>query len=198
MPAKKERESVRSVYVDIEKELGNGYIMKDYLGRVAAVRVKATGEVVALPLGAKNLYFKLASYGHSCGYNSIYENQEKLAYDLGVSEKSITNYVKVLRKIGLIIVQPHKDKSQYGSNSYWLRRPNMLDGLQWLDVNKDLLKGKLYNFNYKQFSKSIEDCNNDKLLGAILKHVKQNQALLKGEPSVTFEMATNTKEPLPN
>lgn len=155
---------------------GQGFIVKSYISRIAKVRFIDSQEEINIPHGAKDLYCKLMSYGHSCGYNSIYENQDKLAYDLGVSEKTVRNWLATLNRIGLVYSQKHKDKTKFDSNSYWLKRPNMINRVQWLDVNGDVLKGKDYRFNRSQFNKPIEDCNKDRLLKELILYVRDNQA----------------------
>jgi len=188
MPARKPKEPIKSVYVDIEKDLGYGFIMNTYLSRVAAVRFIDTDEKVNVSQGVKELYSKLASYGKSCGFNSIYDNQSTLAYDLGVTEKTIRNQLSILVKVGLVHVQAHKDKSQYTSNSYWLKRPNMISRVQWLDIKGDVLKGPNYNFNRKQFLKPLEDCKKDLLLAALLTYVKDNN-----RPDIIYSEVDTTK-----
>lgn len=174
MAVRKQKQPIRSVYVDIEKDLGNGFIVNTYIARINKVRCIDTDKIITISQGVKNLYCALSSYGYSCGYSSIYENQDKLAYNLGVTDKTIRNQIKVLKSIGLLYTQVHKDKAQFDSNSYWLTRPNMIPRVQWLDIKGDVLKGKLYNFNSRQFQKPIEDCKNDKLLQSLLLYVKEH------------------------
>lgn len=79
--------------------------------------------------------------------------------------------IKVLEQIKLIKVVKVKQKGKFDSNHYWIYRPNMIDRVQWLDINGDILRGVHYNFNHHQFKRSSDGKVKDKLLDGLLLNV---------------------------
>jgi len=146
-----------------------------YIARLCGVRFIDTGTTIKITLTDKNVYGYLTGIGHNSGYHSIYPNIDQIAYHLGVNEKTVRRSIKTLEETKLIKVMKVTKKGKFESNHYWMYRPNMVDRVEWLDIRGNVLKGKHYNFNYKQFHKTELELKADKMLNDLLKLIKDNE-----------------------
>ena len=162
------RIQVKTVYTDHLQESEVSFMLPIYLTRITKVEFIDTGEVVSVNTNDKNVYGYLTGIGYNQGYNSIYPNVEQISYHLGISKGTVNNSLKTLEKIKLIKKVRTKQKGKWDSTHYWVYRPNMIDRVRWLDINGDLLSGRHYRFDYKQFKKSKSEIKGDKLLAGLV------------------------------
>ena len=172
----KKRQPVRTRHTDhhIENEDLRSFMLPLYITRIHSMRFIDTNVVIKLSLTAKAVYGYLCGIGYSCGYNSIYPNIANIADHLATNEKTIRNAIKTLEQTKLIKVVKVKLQGRFDSNHYWVYRPNMVDRVEWLDNNGNIMKGKHYNFNYKQFHNKPSN-RVDKLLAGLLENVNNNK-----------------------
>lgn len=147
------KKTVRTIYTDhhYDKEDLRSFMLPIYLTRIASVRDIDTNKVYKLTANAKNVYGYLSGLGYNYGYNSIYPNVDKIAEHLGITIKTVSNALNLLEDIQLIKRVKFRQKGKFDSTHYWVYRPNLINRMEWRNINGDVLKGKMYNFDYKQF-----------------------------------------------
>lgn len=163
------RIQVKTVYTDHLQESEVSYMLPIYLTRIAKVEFIDTGDTVKVNTNDKNVYGYLTGIGYNQGYNSIYPNVQQISYHLGISEGTVNNSLNTLVKIKLIKKVRTKQKGKWDSTHYWVYRPNMIDRVRWYDINGDILNGKHYKFDHRQFRKTKEEMKGDRLLKGLVK-----------------------------
>ena len=155
---------VKTIYTDHLQESEVSYMLPIYLTRICKVEFVDTGGIVSINTNDKNVYGYLTGIGYNQGYNSIYPNVEQISYHLGISKGTVNNSLNTLEEVKLIKKVRTKQKGKWDSTHYWVYRPNMLDRMRWLDINGDILRGKHYKFDARQFRKSKIEVKGDKML----------------------------------
>lgn len=174
MPPKKK--PIRSIYTDhhYDKEDLRSFMLPLYITKIHSVRFKDTGEEIKLTSNAKLVYGYLTGLGYNYGYNSIYPNLTDIADCMALNEKTIRNALKVLEAAKLVKIVKIKQQGKFDSSHYWIYRPNMIDRVEWLNVDGDIMLGKHYSFNTKQFRQSKSDIKQaDKLLAGLLINIEK-------------------------
>lgn len=168
----KQKQPIRTAYTDhlYDKEDLRSYMLPLYITRIDKVRFIDTDKIVKINLTAKNVYGFFCGLGYNKGYHSIYPSLEFISECLCLNEKTVRNAIKTLEEAKLIKARRIKQQGRFDKTHYWIYRPNMVDRVQWLNVNGDILKGSHYNFDYRQFTKSINKDNDkrDRLLEGLL------------------------------
>ncbi len=160
----KKMKSIKTIYTDHLLEDMRGWYMPLYMSRICKVVKIDTGVVYKLKPSDKEVYGYLCGIGYSCGYNSIYPTISQMMWQLGLTNKTIINSIKLLNDVGLVKTSKHKKDGKWDNNTYKVLRPNMIPRTQWLDLYGNILKGKHYDFNPKQFQKGVDELKKDKLL----------------------------------
>lgn len=166
----KKKKPIRTIYTDHYYSNGDlrSFILPLYITRIASVKDLDTGKEWKLNLTHKTVYSYFCGLGFNYGYNSIYPNITDIADCIATNEKTVRNAIKTLNEIGLIKIEKMKQNGRFDSNHYWVYRPNLISRREWLNIDRDIMRGKNYTFDPKQFHKKKENIRNDKLLIGLL------------------------------
>ena len=168
---KKNKTPIRTIYTDhlYDKEDLRSFMLPLYISRIDIVENIDTGETFKFTLTCKMVYGYLTGLGYNYGYNSVYPNIKDIADCIAVNEKTVRLSIKTLESIGLIKIVKGKDKQgRFDSNHYWVYRPNIIPRRRWLDIDGNIMIGKHYKFDVKQFKLDDREIKADKLLRGLL------------------------------
>lgn len=146
------------------------------LVKIKTVEDLDTKQKVKLDLECWAVYAYLSSFGYSHGYNSIYPNQDQMSVDLGINIRTLQRKLKLLVSAGFVVVTRHTIGSKRDKNSYKLRIPKMIPRVRYLDINGNLLQGKLYTFDKSVFNRKHSEGKRDihyEMVCALKQDVKQ-------------------------
>lgn len=160
--------AIRNEYTDLTINKEISYMIPIYISKICSVRFLDTDHTIKISIIDKNIYSYLCGIGYNQGYNSIYPNIDQIAYHLGMNEKTVRRSIKTLEECKLIKIVKMKNKGKFISNHYWIYRPNLIDRVQWLDIKGNVLIGRHYKFDYKQFHKTKDQLRLDKLLNGLI------------------------------
>ena len=139
------------------------FMMLQYLTKIKTVQDIDTGKEYKLDIECWAIYGYLSSFGYTHGYNSIYPNQDDISADLGIPLRTLQRKIVMLKDSGFITVKVLTIGHKRDKNLYRLRVPKMLPRKRYINVNGDVLTGKLYKFDSSIFNKTKNVTGKDTL-----------------------------------